>query len=282
MQQEIIAIVFDFDDTLSPDSTSAFLASLGIDVPAFWEDVNTLYQSHWDPIPAYLYKMIEISKRQPKGEAITQEKLQEWGKKLTFYPGVSEIFIHLQQVAKEASPTVNLEFYVISSGLEEVIRHTTIASSFTDIWGCDFAYDNNGSISFPKRIVSFTDKTRYLFHIAKGLTGMKTRTNPFAVNKKFEDDEKRIPMDQIIFVGDGYTDIPCFSLVKKAGGIPLAVCDRDDRNKWGKAWGFMEQQRITHWAVADFQEGSTLRVSLSMAVKKIAHTIATQRRSYSG
>ena len=268
-REDVIAIAFDFDDTLGPDSTSGLLNAIGVDVHKFWNDLEIMSSEHWDPVPAYLYKIIKLNQALPQDKALTKQSLVEWGKKAPLYPGVDTIFSYLRSLAKELNPHITLEFYIISSGIEEVIRASPIASNFTDIWACDFCYDESGRLAFPKRIVSFTDKTRYLFHISKGLIGDEVRQKPFEVNRKFDSAKKRISMDQIIFVGDGYTDIPCFSLIRKAGGIPIAVCDTEDRKTWGKAWGFMEEKRVTHWAVADYQEGSTLRASLSMAIATI-------------
>ncbi|MBT3413119.1 MAG: haloacid dehalogenase-like hydrolase [Waddliaceae bacterium] len=272
-KKNIIAVVFDFDDTLGPDSTSGFLNSLGVDVPGFWKEVDKMYLDHWDPVPAYLQKMILLNQKLPEDKQITKSSLQKWGEKTPLYKGVEQVFEHLQELMSDVSIPIELEFYVISSGIEEVIRASRISKHFKDIWACDFEYDSDERIVFPKRIVSFTDKTRYLFDISKGLIGSDARTKPFDVNLKFAADEKRIPMDQMIFVGDGYTDVPCFSLIGKVGGIPLAVCDPEDRQKWGKAWGFMESKRVLHWAMANYELGSTLHGSLCMAIEKIIKRI---------
>lgn len=276
MNHDVIAIIFDFDDTLAPESTSGFLDSLGVDVPEFWQQTEVLRSNGWDPVPAYLYNMINISKAHP----ITRETLSRWGQNIRLYPGVPDLFDKLKARRDELCPEIKLEFYVISSGIEEIIRSSPIADHFTDVWGCDFHYDEAGGIAFPKRIVSFTDKTRYIFHISKGLVGLKSRSAPFEVNRKVSAQEKRVPRDQMIFVGDGYTDVPCFSLIGKAGGIPLAVCDTEDRMKWGRAWGFMEEKRVIHWATADYRQGSTLYASLMMALESQIQKILVRERAY--
>jgi hypothetical protein len=281
-KQQVIAIIFDFDDTLGPDSTSGLLNDCGIDVVQFWQEAARLHLEHWDPVTAYLYKMIQSSQLSMSTNPITKAKLGAWGQKAPLYPGVLEIFGDLKTRAKELSPDIRLEFYVISSGIEEVVRHSPIASNFTDIWGCDFTYDEEGGILFPKRQVSYTDKTRYIFHVRKGLIGAESRQKPFEVNRKYPSEEIRIPIDQMVFIGDGYTDIPCFALVGKEGGIPLAVCDTSDRERWGHAWGFMEENRVIHWATADYRKDSTLYVSIMMALETIAKKIIMRNRSYQG
>ena len=131
---ETIAVVFDFDDTLAPDSTSGYLRRAGIgDLSSFWKkDVGSLMDADWDPVPAYLYQMIEAS-RGGRVPTITKASLEQWGKELPLHDGVHEMFERLRKVAKNANPRANLEFYLISSGIGDVLRNTAIAGQFTDI-----------------------------------------------------------------------------------------------------------------------------------------------------
>ncbi len=280
--KETIAVVFDFDDTLAPDSTSGFLNHAGVDVPDFWRNkVRPLLNDDWGPVLSYLYKMVEES-RSGRIEPITRQSLAGWGKQIAFYRGVESMFDRLRAHAKSVNPRVSVEYYLISSGIGEILRHTRIAHQFEDIWACDFLYDESGEISFPKRIVSFTDKTRYLFHVSKGIFGPMARGKPFAVNRKFTAHQIRIPFDHIVIVGDGYTDIPCFSLVKKQNGIAIGVYDIEHREKWGRAWGFIEDGRVSNLVPADYGDNSALSNSLMMAVGSIAHRIALSANTYQG
>lgn len=280
---ETIAVVFDFDDTLAPDSTSGYLVQAGIvDLASFWKvDVASLTDDDWDPVPAYLYRMIEASQtgRVPR---ITKESLGHWGRRLPLHDGVGDLFSRLRKVAKDANPRANVEFYVISSGIGDILRNTTIANEFADIWASEFAYGADGGIAFPKKIVSFTDKTRYLFHIQKGLIGPHARGKPFDVNRKLKPEQIRIPINQMIFVGDGYTDIPCFSLVKKDGGVSIAVFDKTRGEKWGSAYQFVHDGRVSNLLSANYSEQSDLSIFLGMAVKKLATDIAVSSGTYQG
>lgn len=281
--QETIAVVFDFDDTLAPDSTSGYLSQAGIsDLQTFWKkEVASLTELDWDPVPAYLYKMIEASKsgRIPK---VTRDSLQEWGRKLPLHDEVSGLFPRLRKVAKDANPKATIEFYLISSGIGDILRETSIASEFTDIWASEFNYGSDGGIDFPKKIVSFTDKTRYLFHIQKGLIGQQSRGKPFDVNKKLKPEQIRVPIKHMIFVGDGYTDIPCFSLVKKDGGVSIAVFDKTHGEKWGGAYQFVHDGRVSNLLSANYSDQSDLSIFLGMAVKKLATDIAVSGGTYQG
>jgi phosphoglycolate phosphatase-like HAD superfamily hydrolase len=280
--QNTIAVIFDFDGTLAPDSTSSFLESLGIDVPYFWnEAVEPLLSAGWDPVPAYLYMMIQESNSR-EGQPITRQKLVRWGRRISPYNGATRIFSRLRQHVASVNPEAIVEFYLISSGIGEILRATKLAKHFDDMWACDFCYGDSDKIAFPKNIVSFTDKTRYLFQIAKGITGAQSRGKPFEVNKKVKDENLQIPFNQMIFVGDGYTDVPCFSLIRKHGGTAIGVFDKKNRDKWGRAWGFIEDDRVSNLAPADYGKDSSLSISLTMAIENIAKRIRLRNQTYQG
>ncbi len=280
---DVIALVFDFDDTLAPDSTSGFLADIGVDAGQFWSERVGPLLSHedWDPVPAYLHEMIELSRSKQHG-LITRERLQDWGQRLPLHNGVESLFDRLRQHVRQQHPQVQLEFYLISSGIGDVVRSTTIAHEFTDIWASEFTYGPDGGVYFPRRIVSFTDKTRYLFHIQKGIVGAASRNKPFEVNRKVDQDKLRVPFQQMIFIGDGYTDIPCFSLVRKSGGVAFGVWDRKHREKRSRAWGFIQEGRVSNLNQARYDEDAELYQWLEEAVESLAGRIALNSRMYVG
>lgn len=276
---ETIAVVFDFDDTLAPDTTSGFLADCGLNPASFWADeVNPLYADNWDPVPAYLHKLIELDRQ---GRAtVTRQALADWGRRAPLHKGVTSLFGRLRDLAATANPNVVLEFYVISSGIGDVLRHTPIAHEFKDIWASEFHYggpDGSGSAVCAKKVISFTDKTRYLFHIQKGLIGAAARTRPLDVNRKFNEDQLRVPLTHMIFVGDGLTDVPCFSLITKAGGMVIGVYDRDHESRWSRAFQFVQDRRVSTLYSANYSEDSDLSHFLGMAVRNLAERIAVAK-----
>jgi hypothetical protein len=277
--QETIAVVFDFDDTLAPDTTSGFLQRHGVTPQDFWlNEVNPLYAHDWDPVPAYLHKMLEAANqgRIP----LTRDNLAAWGEEAPLHAGTDTIFARLRKVVEETNPNVTLEFYVISSGIGDVLRHTKIAANFKDIWASEFHYDEQGRAVFPKKIISFTDKTRYLFHIQKGLIGKPARGKPLEVNRKFDSDELRIPFSNMIFVGDGLTDVPCFSLLTKEKGMAVAVYDKNHVKKWSTAYQFVMDRRVSTLYSADYSEGTDLSNFLEMAVRNMAQKIALAKAAF--
>lgn len=277
---DIIAVVFDFDDTLAPDSTSGWLRRAGLDTGPFWkQEVGELLAQDWDPVPAYLFTMIERSRRGAM-PPLTRADLAAWGRELPLHPGVETLFERLRRCVKDVDPRVSVEFYLISSGIGDVVRNTRVAHEFTDIWASEFHYDEHGVALFTRRIVSFTDKTRYLFHIQKGLIGKGSRGRPFDVNRKLAPDRLRIPMSQFIFVGDGMTDIPCFSLVTKEKGVAVAVYDEHQTEKWGGAYRFVAEDRVKSLYSANYSEHSDLSRFLVMALRHMAEGIVLRARAY--
>ena len=178
-------------------------------------------------------------------------------------------------------PQVQLEFYLISSGIGDVVRSTPIAHEFTEIWASEFTYGADGGIEFPRRIVSFTDKTRYLFHIQKGIIGREFRNKPFEVNRKVPEDRLRVPFDQMVFVGDGYTDIPCFSLIRRAGASPSACGTQAPRQAQPRL-GLHEEGRVSNLNQARYGENAELYQWLEEAVTSLAGRITLKSRVYRG
>ncbi len=264
-----IALIFDFDETLVEESTSALIESLGVDVNWFWsENTQALLEKDWDPVPAYMYKLIELSMNKEPAQ-ITKQSLVENGKNLKFKPGVSTLFKNLKEYVSKSGEPINLEFYIISSGIGEVIRSSSIAKHFTDIWASDFEYNLNGEIIFPKKVLSFTDKTRYIFQISKGQIGEQFRNKPYIVNNKVEPKDFRTKIENMIYIGDGLTDIPCFSLLKKYNGATIAVYDAQNMQAYGKAWRFVKDDRVNNLNSANYTIGSDLYNSIIMALNDI-------------
>jgi len=269
-----MAIVFDFDGTLAPDSTTAFLRHLGVDVDRFWNDgVEPRVRAGWDPVPAYLYEIWRLSRSPERPGPITREDFLGFGGRMTLFPGAGDIFRRIEQrlAARDGSPAI--EFYLISSGIGEILRATEIAGRFARIWASDFHYDPAGRLEFPRNIVSFTDKTRYLFELSKGVDGADGAGGPFAVNRKVPLERLRIPLERVIFVGDGYTDVPCFHLVRKNRGVAIGVYEAG-REREPHALGLLEDGRVSDLVAADYRPGSELSLLLEQAVDAIAERAA--------
>jgi FMN phosphatase YigB (HAD superfamily) len=269
LMQPRVGIVFDFDGTLAPDSTSAFLRHRGFDAESFWNrDVQARMDDGWDPVPAYLYELWRLS-RAGGGTPITKEDFRSFGAGMKLYEGAEGIFQRISRRIEADHPGISAEFYLISSGIGDILRATKIAGQFVGIWASDFHYGDDGGLEFPSNIVSFTDKTRYLFGLSKGFVGEGYLGKPFEVNRKIPFDQIRIPLDQVIFVGDGYTDIPCFHLVRKNRGIAIGVYEKGREPRDGDL-SLIEDGRVEELVPADYSPDSELSALLENAVETVA------------
>ncbi|MBE9182477.1 HAD family hydrolase [Oculatella sp. LEGE 06141] len=272
-----VAIVFDFDDTLAPDTFDELIKRLGLNVSEFRQQrYEPLKDAGWDHVAARFYCLIQESKQ--RQEKITKEYLIHFGQELQPFDGVTEMLDRLHQLVHRTNPTIELEFYMITGGFAEVVRHTCIASYFTKIWGCEFHYAENGDIEFLKRSISHTEKTRYLMHIASGQDQVDGDGRSFAY-RDVSEEQLHVPLSQMIYVGDGASDVPCFSVLNDEGGIAIGVYKGDTATEWSQQVEVTESQRVMNLAPADYQEESELMRSLSLAVESLCKQISLRQLS---
>lgn len=220
--EEKIAVIFDFDDTIAPDSTTKLLEQYDVSLETFWEDrFLTRVKNGYDPSIAYLSLLVEYTDQGKALEGLTMDDLNGVGSPIEVFDGLEGLMSDLNEIAS-GYEGVSVESYIISEGLQSIIEGTDVADEFEAIYGSELA-DEEGEVTGIKRAISFTDKTRYLFEINKGIPQEDTMKNPYLVNKKKEDVERDIPFENMIYIGDGITDIPCFSLIKEKGGRAFGV-----------------------------------------------------------
>jgi phosphoserine phosphatase len=279
----VIAIVFDFDDTLGEDTTNLFLKEkLGmgqLSIRNFWnKEVAPLVEKGWDPPLAYIDLILE--RLQTKRLTTTNRELREIGKRVKLFPGVPDLIDRLRKLVENKSQFreahLEIEFYVISGGFEEIIRGTSIGSKMQEIFGCTFV-ERNRTLQ-PKSIVTFTEKTKFLYAINKGISGTELRRSPFSVNDVIAKEKRRIPFANMIYLGDGPTDIPCFSAVQQYGGKTIGILKYEKkRTKTGevlvdrnRAWAIAKGERAT---LGPFQpiyhQNSDLYINLKLQIERV-------------
>ena len=210
----VLAICYDFDKTLSPDDMQAqgYIQSVGYDVGEFWTESNGLAsQNDMDQNLAYMLLM----KKKAAGKLVfTRENLENYGAKVSLFPGVEDWFERIRTYGAEHG--VIVEHYIISSGLKEMIEGTSVAKNgaFKRIYASSFYYDSDGVAEWPAQVVNYTNKTQFLFRIEKGVLDI----NDPGVNDSFAPDEIRVPFRNMVYIGDSDTDIPCMKLVNTYGG----------------------------------------------------------------
>lgn len=261
----VLAICYDFDRTLSPDDMQAqgFIQSLNVDVNEFWTESNTLAKEHdMDNNLAYMYMMATKSYGK---QFLTKEVLADYGSKVALYNGVSTWFERIRQYGLKQG--VQIEHYIISSGLKEMIEGTEMAKNgaFKKIYASAFMFDDKGVAVWPAQAINYTNKTQFLFRIQKGVLDI----NDPGVNDYIRPEEQRVPFRNMIYIGDSDTDIPCMSLVNVNGGHSIGVYDPDSKNK-DKVYKMMQHHRIRYYAPADYTDGSDLDTVVKQIIQKTA------------
>jgi len=278
-----IAVIFDFDDTLVPDSTTKLLAAHGIDPDEFWGvHAKSLIQKGFDPPLAYLKLLLErIGAGRELGE-MTNNDLAIFGATMDddFFPGLPELFHDLRQTAGEVHRDLSVEFYIISGGLEEVAMGSRIVRKYFDgVYGCRLApSDDSPVLKHIARCITFTEKTRYIFEINKGIPRAESLRDPYGVNKSLPRPQRRVPFKNMIYVGDGLTDIPCFSLMKSEGGLGFGVFDpTKERSAKQALQEFLRPQRVVSMHSPRYRKEDDLGALLRTAVANIGSSIFLRR-----
>lgn len=225
-QRTKIAICYDFDGTLSPDIMQevSFIPSLGMTPAEFWAEVkHNAKESNMDEILAYMNLM--IAKAKENKQPMTLLNLTKHGKKVRLFKGVENWFGRINKYA--ASLGLEVEHYVISSGVEEIIRGTTIGKKFNHIFACRFMYHDRCAIQ-PATAVNYTNKTQFLFRINKGIFNYYENE---AVNRYMPNEDKYIHFSNMIYIGDGETDVPCMKMVMYQGGQAIAVYNPEKKGQ---------------------------------------------------
>jgi len=277
--QNTIAIVYDYDQTLSPSymQDEVIFPTFGIDGKSFWRRCSEFVREQgYDSELAYMKVLLDtLGMDRP-----TNGELRRLGAQLNFYKGLPEMFDDFRDnllSAEQRDQGISVEHYIISSGMKVLIEGSRLAPYVRAIFGCEFAEDQQGRITFPKRVISHTQKTQFLFRINKGLLNMSQD-----VNDHMEADIRPIPFPNMIYLGDGPTDVPCFTVMRKNDGHAIAVYNPDDPERVGfkKCYQLSTHaDRVRHIAPADFRQGSHLRLLLEQMVDEIASRIVEQRRT---
>src|ERR1700726_5013913 len=277
--QNTIGIVYDYDQTLSPAymQDDVIFPAFGIHAEKFWRRCAELVQEQgYDQELAYMKCLLDyLSVDRP-----TNKQLQELGANMSLYRGLPEMFEEFQEgllTPEQGDTGIRVEHYVVSSGLKVLIEGSRIRPYLRAVFGCEYAEDAEGRITFPKRVISHTQKTQYLFRINKGLLDMSQD-----VNDHMPDDVRPIPFRNMVYIGDGPTDVPCFTIMKKNGGHAIAVYNPDDpsRASFKKCYSLSTHaDRVRHIAPSDYRRGSHLRLLLEEIVREIADRILSGRES---
>jgi phosphoserine phosphatase len=259
-----IAICYDFDKTLSPDDMQTFtlIPSFGMKSEDFWKESDQIARENlMDKNLAWMYKLIQHSKA--KGLSIRKEYFREIGAEVALYHGVDSWFQRMNAYAEHKG--IELEHYIISSGLKEIIEGSSIAHYFKRIYASSYLYSPEGDAQWPAQAINYTNKTQYIFRIAKGFMEEYDER----VNDSMKEKTMYIPYENFVYIGDSATDIPCMRLVKSKGGYSIGVFDPVKNNR-SKVYQLYSDGRINLYAPADYSEGSDISRLMEKIIDEIA------------
>ena len=262
-QRPIVAFLYDFDKTLCTTDMEdyAFIPSLGMTPAEFWPEANGFgRENRMDGILAYMYTMIRESEK--RGLPFTRADLVEKGREIVLFPGVQDWFGRINAFGETQG--VQVEHYVISSGLREIIEGSAISGAFKEIYASEFYYDAAGRPVWPKLTVNFTAKTQFVYRINKGVLDV---SNDRDLNASMPDDSKRVPFTNMIYIGDGLSDVPCMKMMRAYGGQAIAVYQESNRSG---VEDLLAKGRVDFIFPADYSEGTELDRTAKNILRRMA------------
>ncbi len=260
-KKPIVAIMYDFDKTLSPKDMQeyGFISELGMKSEDFWEKSRVNMVTHnMDQILAYMLTILQEAEGRM---LLTRNVFNEMGRNVKLFEGLETWFDRINLYGEKLG--LEIEHYIISSGLKEIIEGTEIANNFKEIYAAEYCYNENNIPIWPAMAVNYTSKTQFLFRINKGVLDV---TEHKGLNESTPDNKKRIPFCNMIYIGDGLTDVPCMKLVKINGGHSIAVY-HDDRCI---ADSLISQGRVDFVVSADYRENSEMEKTVQTILNQIA------------
>jgi 2-hydroxy-3-keto-5-methylthiopentenyl-1-phosphate phosphatase len=260
-KKPIVAIMYDFDKTLSPKDMQeyGFISELGMKSEDFWEKSRVNMVNHnMDQILAYMLTILQEAEGRM---LLTRNVFNEMGRHVKLFDGLDTWFDRINSYGDKLG--LKIEHYIISSGLKEIIEGNEIAHNFKEIYAAEYCYNEKNVPIWPAMAVNYTSKTQFLFRINKGVLDV---TEHKGLNESTPDDKKRIPFSNMIYIGDGMTDVPCMKLVKINGGHSIAVY-HDDRCITDS---LISQGRVDFVVNADYSENSEMEKTVYTILNQIA------------
>lgn len=253
MKKTIVALIYDFDKTLCDRDMQeyAFIPNLGMTPEEFWRETDKIVvENKMDKILGCMYMMKEKSNQ--LGITLKRKNFVKLGESIKFYPGILDWFSRINNYGDSLG--IQVEHYIISSGLKEIIEGTPISKYFKEIYASEFLYNKEGDAIWPAMSVNYTTKTQFLSRINKGVLDI---SDDETLNAKMLDEDRRISTKNMIYIGDGITDIPSMRMVREKGGYAIAVYQR---NKMEIVKNLLKEDRVDYTVLADYREDSKMDI----------------------
>lgn len=260
MKNNIVALIYDFDNTLSTKDMQefTFIPSLGLTPDEFWsmsDKISHKYQM--DHILAYMYLMASQAKE--KNIPLTRDLLKQMGKDVEYFDGVKTWFKRINDYGKSIG--LEVRHYIISCGLKPMIEGCEIAKEFYNIFACDYVYDENGLPLWPAVAINYTSKTQFLYRINKGVEDVGEHKK---LNMYMPRDQRAIHFGSMVYIGDGLTDVPSMKLTRSRGGYAVGVY----RNPQDASY-LVDQDRVDFYVKCDYTENSEMELAMKSILDKI-------------
>ena len=261
----IVALIYDFDGTLSPGNMQefGFIQAIGKKPQEFWQESDDIAAGQ-DASNILSYMKLMFDEARKAGIKLRRDDFRKFGESVELFEGVTEWFRLINDYGKAHG--VKVEHYINSSGLAEMIEGTSIAGEFKRIFACSFLYNKEGEAEWPGVAVDYTAKTQFLFKINKGILSIRDNKK---VNESKIDEKKRIPFPHMIYFGDGTTDIPCMKLVKNFGGHSIAVYNPKEEGQRTVLNDLIRDNRVNHVCPADYSDGSEIDTIVKTIIDKM-------------
>jgi hypothetical protein len=262
----IVAIMYDFDKNLCTKDMQeyTFIPKLGMEASEFWEEVNKIRNKNgMDGVLAYMYLMLK--KANELNTPIKESDLEKMGKDIELYPGVTNWFKRINDYGKSLG--LKVEHYIISSGLNEIIQGSEISKYFEKIYASEFLYENGHAV-WPKSAINYTNKTQFIYRINKGILDICDDDN---LNRKMSEEDRRISKNNMIYIGDGLTDVPSMITIKDNGGVSIAVYTDKSKNL---AKSLLDEERIDYIAEANYNDNSDIDKIIKRVLKMMSLKIS--------
>ena len=270
--QDTIAIVYDFDGTLSPQPMQEYtvLPKIGIEPEAFWKQVHKeATETDSDPMLVYMRLMLEKLYKN-EDVKITRDDFAAMAEKIQYFPGVESWFPHINAyVEQRGQGKVKVQHYIISAGQKEILEGVSIRKYFKQIYASEYHFNLYGIATFPKLLITDTSKTQFLFRINKGKESIAE-----SINDHMPESERPIPFSNIIYIGDGMTDVPSMALTKKSGGHAIAVFNQKIAKTKETCVRLLDAGRVDFIAPADYRETSKLAQRVQLLLDSVIAGVA--------
>ncbi len=261
----IVALIYDFDGTLSYGNMQeySFMERIGVNKDEFWNETAIMAEKQ-DADNILIYMLLMLQKAKAKGMPIRRDDFIQFGEGVKLCEGVNEWFENINEFGKKHG--VKIEHFINSSGMKEIIEGTPIAKEFKQIFASCYYYDDQGNAIWPAAAVNYTNKTQFLFKINKGIDSIR---DSIIINDSMPEEEKRVHFTNMIYLGDGETDVPCMKLIKQLGGTAIAVFEPENDKKRDCAKKLLTQKRVDYICPAIYSKGDNLDKLVKSIICKI-------------